>query len=237
MSESEASLGLIRRRRRIARVVAVVFFPVLIGLVVVGATASRWYGNAPAEVSRGSIAQGAASDTPAAPGTQVEAPPSVGAPASVAPVAPTSVAPASVAPAVAPAAVVAPATEAPRPRIDEFDFPAGFVTSATRPQALEPEARVAFLARVAACSGRIEVLGHTDSVGEEQTNLLLGMRRADYVRNLLIREGVDPGRLFTGSVGDREPPLGETAPEAAARLRRVSIRCERVALDAPVENP
>lgn len=234
MSESEASLGLIRRRRRIARVVAVVFFPVLIGLVVVGATASRWYGNAPAEVSRGSITQGAASDTPAAPGTQVEAPPSVVAPASVAP---ASVAPASVVPAVAPAAVVAPATAAPRPRIDEFDFPAGFVTSATRPQAIEPEARVAFLARVAACSGRIEVLGHTDSIGEEQTNLLLGMRRADYVRNLLIREGVDPGRLFTGSVGDREPPPGETAPEAASRLRRVSIRCERVALDTPVENP
>ena len=52
---------------------------------------------------------------------------------------------------------------------------------------------------------RVEIIGHTDSSGQEPYNMGLSMRRAAAVRNELLRNGVDPQNI--GSTSGR----GETA--------------------------
>ena len=51
---------------------------------------------------------------------------------------------------------------------------------------------------------RIEVIGHTDPIGKPQANLLLGQRRADTVRQMLIQQGVSAGNILSQSVGSSQ---------------------------------
>jgi len=52
---------------------------------------------------------------------------------------------------------------------------------------------------------RLRVIGHADERYTDEYNLVLGTRRAESVRDYLVRKGIDGGRLETAS-------LGETAP-------------------------
>lgn len=61
--------------------------------------------------------------------------------------------------------------------------------------------------------------GHCDERGPEAYNLALGSRRSNAVRNLLIKEGVNPDNLFTISYG-RERPLVFGHDEGAWNLNR-----------------
>jgi outer membrane protein OmpA-like peptidoglycan-associated protein len=69
----------------------------------------------------------------------------------------------------------------------------------------------------------ISVVGHTDSLGTDDYNLNLSMRRAKRVAELLIAEGVDPSIIEIDYFG-KEKPLTE-APEGVPepRNRRVEI--------------
>jgi len=49
------------------------------------------------------------------------------------------------------------------------------------------------------------VEGHCDERGEEAYNFALGTRRSNTVRNLLVKEGVDPERIYTVSYGKDRP--------------------------------
>src|SRR5262249_31699760 len=49
------------------------------------------------------------------------------------------------------------------------------------------------------------VEGHCDERGPAAYNLALGTRRANAIRNALIKEGVDPDRLLTVSYGKERP--------------------------------
>jgi len=51
----------------------------------------------------------------------------------------------------------------------------------------------------------IFVEGHTDERGSDAYNLALGTRRANTVRNLLVKEGVDPEHVYTVSYGKERP--------------------------------
>lgn len=51
----------------------------------------------------------------------------------------------------------------------------------------------------------VEVGGHTDSKGSEQYNQKLSMRRANSVKNALIRQGVAAGRIRTIGYGESLP--------------------------------
>ncbi len=53
---------------------------------------------------------------------------------------------------------------------------------------------------------KITITGNTDRVGSESTNDKLGQRRADAIRDHMVKVyGVDSARLTTGSKGKREP--------------------------------
>lgn len=51
----------------------------------------------------------------------------------------------------------------------------------------------------------IEVIGHTDVIGSQATNELLGMRRAETVRRVLINSGIPAHHILASSAGSREP--------------------------------
>ena len=71
---------------------------------------------------------------------------------------------------------------------------------------------------------RIEVRGHTDSVGSYAYNLRLSIRRAEIVRRYLIEHGVPGDHLEARGYGERQPMADNRTPEGRARNRRVDFR-------------
>ena len=69
----------------------------------------------------------------------------------------------------------------------------------------------------------VEVQGHTDSVGTDEYNLKLGMRRAEAVKRVLVGNGVRPERLMTTSLGESQPIATNSTSSGRARNRRVEI--------------
>jgi outer membrane protein OmpA-like peptidoglycan-associated protein len=67
------------------------------------------------------------------------------------------------------------------------------------------------------------VIGHTDAVGNDQSNDALGQQRAETVRAALIRLGIPPDDVHAVSRGKREPAVPTAAGVAEARNRRVEI--------------
>lgn len=76
---------------------------------------------------------------------------------------------------------------------------------------------------------KFEIAGHTDSMGTEEYNNLLGQRRAIAVVEFLRRAGVPAERLVVRSYGKTQPiapntrPDGSDDPEGRALNRRVEI--------------
>jgi outer membrane protein OmpA-like peptidoglycan-associated protein len=67
------------------------------------------------------------------------------------------------------------------------------------------------------------VLGHTDSVGTEEYNSDLSVRRADAAARYLISRDVARSRIATGGLGETEP-VGSNSDEAGRRRnRRVEV--------------
>lgn len=52
---------------------------------------------------------------------------------------------------------------------------------------------------------RVRVTGHTDIIGDEQSNLRLSQRRAETVRQLLIDDGVPADLIWAAGRGESEP--------------------------------
>ena len=80
------------------------------------------------------------------------------------------------------------------------------------------------------------VTGHTDARGAEELNLRVGQRRADAMRDYLVRQhNLEPGRIETGSEGERRPMVDNQAPvgrrqNRARRNRTLSFRKSIAAL-------
>jgi len=70
----------------------------------------------------------------------------------------------------------------------------------------------------------IEVAGHTDSSGSATHNLGLSDRRANTVRDYLIRLGVDADRMVAKGYGEADPIADNATAEGQDRNRRVEIR-------------
>ncbi|MDX2481059.1 MAG: OmpA family protein [Desulfuromusa sp.] len=65
----------------------------------------------------------------------------------------------------------------------------------------------------------IQVAGHTDSTGSEQTNKALSESRADNVKNALVGQGVHPNRISTIGYGEAAP-IADNGTEAGRQLNR-----------------
>lgn len=69
----------------------------------------------------------------------------------------------------------------------------------------------------------IDIVGHTDSVGEEAYNQQLSQRRAQAVSSYLVNRGVVSQRLVVRGVGEGFPIATNSTEEGRAQNRRVEI--------------
>lgn len=69
--------------------------------------------------------------------------------------------------------------------------------------------------------------GHTDSQGSANLNQVLSQRRAEAVRDALIQQGVDGGRLRAVGLGKDRPVADNGSAEGRARNRRVEVVVEK----------
>lgn len=70
----------------------------------------------------------------------------------------------------------------------------------------------------------ILVVGHTDSTGPADENMILGQQRADAFRDALVRKGINRNRIVSLSRGEEEPIAPNNTPEGRAANRRVELR-------------
>jgi outer membrane protein OmpA-like peptidoglycan-associated protein len=70
---------------------------------------------------------------------------------------------------------------------------------------------------------KIEIRGHTDSVGGNIANKRLSRKRAEAVRNYLVSKGISPERLAAEGYGEDEPIADNTTAEGRAMNRRVEL--------------
>ncbi len=70
---------------------------------------------------------------------------------------------------------------------------------------------------------KLEIRGHTDSVGEDASNLKLSEQRASAVRDYLISQGVDGSRLSAKGYGETIPLASNDTAEGRAINRRVEF--------------
>jgi outer membrane protein OmpA-like peptidoglycan-associated protein len=71
---------------------------------------------------------------------------------------------------------------------------------------------------------RLEVSGHTDSVGSRDLNQRLSEQRALSVKRYLVEHGIDAGRLEHKGYGPDKPIAGNDSAEGRAQNRRTEIR-------------
>ncbi len=70
---------------------------------------------------------------------------------------------------------------------------------------------------------KIEIQGHTDNRGGAQHNMELSQRRAEAVRDWLIRAGVSPNQLEARGYGQEQPLVPNITASNRARNRRVQF--------------
>ena len=80
---------------------------------------------------------------------------------------------------------------------------------------------------IAARSGpEVEVIGHTDTVGSEEDNDRLSIKRADEVMNWLVSQGFDRSQMSAVGRGERDLKVatGDNADNAVNRRVEVIVR-------------
>ena len=99
-----------------------------------------------------------------------------------------------------------------------FDFDSANL----KPGAREKVARIAEILR-SHPDLKIQVEGHTDSVGTDSYNLRLSERRADSVRGGLVQQGINRDVVGTAGFGESKPVATNGTAEGRQQNRRVEV--------------
>lgn len=71
---------------------------------------------------------------------------------------------------------------------------------------------------------KVKIIGHTDSDGDDATNLSLSKKRADAVKKELSSKfGINDNRMLTDGKGESQPAVPNTTAEGKANNRRVEF--------------
>lgn len=68
---------------------------------------------------------------------------------------------------------------------------------------------------------RVELQGHTDSKGPDAYNLTLSQKRADAVREYLLKDGVPSAQMSAKGYGEKEPIADNNTEDGRGKNRRV----------------
>ena len=69
----------------------------------------------------------------------------------------------------------------------------------------------------------VEIVGHADSKGSAEDNMVLSEQRANTVRDYLVSKGLDASKVETKGMGDTVPIADNDTKEGRAQNRRVQI--------------
>ncbi|MBQ4819202.1 OmpA family protein [Aquimarina sp. MMG016] len=70
---------------------------------------------------------------------------------------------------------------------------------------------------------KVQIIGHTDDVGEEEANLWFGEQRAENVRKYLVSQGINAEKLTATSKGESAPIVPNNSDENREKNRRIEI--------------
>jgi OOP family OmpA-OmpF porin len=69
----------------------------------------------------------------------------------------------------------------------------------------------------------VEIVGHTDDVGDDAYNMALSVQRAESVRDYLVSKGLDDSKVVITGMGETMPIASNNTEEGRAQNRRVEI--------------
>jgi OOP family OmpA-OmpF porin len=135
-------------------------------------------------------------------------------------------APAPARPAPAPAPAPAAPKPAPAPTSEKVTFAADAFFDFDK-SVLKPEGK----AKLDDLTGKLKditleviiAVGHTDSIGTDQYNQRLSVRRAEAVKSYLVSKGVEANRIYTEGKGEKQPVADNKTRDGRAKNRRVEI--------------
>jgi len=70
----------------------------------------------------------------------------------------------------------------------------------------------------------VEISGHTDNVGEPESNMKLSVARAEAVRNYLISKSIDSNRILAIGYGETRPVDSNDTEKGRSSNRRTEVR-------------
>ncbi len=108
----------------------------------------------------------------------------------------------------------------PLPSVFTLYFELGGTDLTAESQALLPEVLAEVVRRPGA---DISIVGHTDTAGSDEDNQVLGMERAEYVRDEIMQIGLQLERISVESHGEGNPLIGTPDETPEPRNRRVEI--------------
>jgi outer membrane protein OmpA-like peptidoglycan-associated protein len=73
---------------------------------------------------------------------------------------------------------------------------------------------------------KVSITGHTDFVGDAQSNVQFGQQRAESIRDILIKKGVKKNQIKCVSMGDKKPVATNDTPQGRYKNRRVVIKVQ-----------
>jgi OmpA-OmpF porin, OOP family len=66
-------------------------------------------------------------------------------------------------------------------------------------------------------------IGHADSIGSDEYNQRLSLRRAEAVKAYMVSRGVEPNRVYTEGKGEKQPVASNRSSDGRAKNRRTEI--------------
>ncbi|MDN5284953.1 MAG: OmpA/MotB domain protein [Mucilaginibacter sp.] len=69
----------------------------------------------------------------------------------------------------------------------------------------------------------LNIVGYSDNVGKRESNIKIGLKRAEFAKSYFVKNGVDANKIKTSSKGPDEPVADNTTPEGKSKNRRTVV--------------
>jgi outer membrane protein OmpA-like peptidoglycan-associated protein len=70
----------------------------------------------------------------------------------------------------------------------------------------------------------IEIGGHTDNVGKDESNITLSQNRANAIKQYLVKKGINADRIIAKGYGESQPIATNDTDEGRQKNRRTEIK-------------